>query len=110
NTESAVATLKLLTDIGVQLSVDDFGTGYSSLSYLKNLPIDTLKIDQSFVRDIVAGKSDHRVLARAIISIGHSLDLKVVAEGVETQAQADYLKRHQCDEVQGYFYGHAVPA
>ena len=86
------------------------GTGYSSLSYLKNLPIDTLKIDQSFVRDIVAGKSDHRVLARAIISIGHSLDLKVVAEGVETAAQTEYLKKHECDEVQGYYFGRPVPA
>ena len=110
NTDAAVATLRQLTALGVQLSVDDFGTGYSSLSYLKNLPIDTLKIDQSFVRDIVAGKSDQRVLARAIISIGHSLDLKVVAEGVETQAQTEYLRKHLCDEVQGYYFGAPMPA
>ena len=109
NADAAVATLRQLTALGVQLSVDDFGTGYSSLSYLKNLPIDTLKIDQSFVRDIVAGAPDHRVLARAIISIGHSLDLKVVAEGVETEAQLEYLRKHGCDEVQGYYFSQPVP-
>jgi diguanylate cyclase (GGDEF)-like protein len=110
NAEAAIDTLRQLTALGVKLSVDDFGTGYSSLSYLKNLPIDTLKIDQSFVRDIVAGKSDQRVLARAIISIGHSLDLKVVAEGVETMAQLEYLKKHHCDEVQGYYFSAPIPA
>jgi diguanylate cyclase (GGDEF)-like protein len=109
NADAVVATLRQLTALGVQLSVDDFGTGYSSLSYLKNLPIDTLKIDQSFVRDIVAGAPDHRVLARAIISIGHSLDLKVVAEGVETEAQLEYLRKHGCDEVQGYYFSRPVP-
>ena len=109
NADAVIAILRQLTALGVQLSVDDFGTGYSSLSYLKNLPIDTLKIDQSFVRDIVAGTPDHRVLARAIISIGHSLDLKVVAEGVETEAQLEYLTRHGCDEVQGYYFSRPVP-
>ena len=109
NADAVVATLRQLTALGVQLSVDDFGTGYSSLAYLKNLPIDTLKIDQSFVRDIVAGAPDHRVLARAIISIGHSLDLKVVAEGVETEAQLEYLRKHGCDEVQGYYFSEPVP-
>ena len=109
NADAVVATLRQLTALGVQLPVDDFGTGYSSLSYLKNLPIDTLKIDQSFVRDIVAGAPDHRVLARAIISIGHSLDLKVVAEGVETEAQLNYLRKHGCDEVQGYYFSRPVP-
>ena len=109
NADAVVATLRQLTALGVQLSVDDFGTGYSSLAYLKNLPIDTLKIDQSFVRDIVAGAPDHRILARAIISIGHSLDLKVVAEGVETEAQLEYLKKHGCDEVQGYYFSEPVP-
>ena len=108
NTEAVVATLRQLTALGVQLSVDDFGTGYSSLSYLKNLPIDTLKVDQSFVRDIAADGSNHRVLARAIISIGHSLNLKVVAEGVETEAQLEYLRRHGCDEVQGYYFSRPV--
>ena len=109
NAEAVVATLRQLTSLGVRLSIDDFGTGYSSLSYLKHLPIDTLKIDQSFVRDIVAGSSEHRVLARAIISIGHSLDLKVVAEGVETEAQLEYLRQHDCDEVQGYYFSEPLP-
>ena len=109
NAEAAVSTLRQLTSLGVRLSIDDFGTGYSSLSYLKHLPIDTLKIDQSFVRDIVAGSPDHRVLARAIISIGHSLDLKVVAEGVETEAQLEYLRQHDCDEVQGFYFSEPLP-
>jgi diguanylate cyclase (GGDEF)-like protein len=106
NVEAAIATLQGLKSLGVALSVDDFGTGYSSLSYLKDLPIDALKIDRSFVRDIGAGaEKDEGVLAQAIISLGHNLDLKVVAEGVETDAQVRFLKRHRCDEVQGFFYG-----
>ena len=79
-------------------------------SYLKDLPIDTLKIDRSFVRDIGAGdEADDGVLAQAIISLGHSLHLKVIAEGVETDAQLRFLRRHGCDEVQGFFYGEPVP-
>ncbi|HUF81348.1 MAG TPA: diguanylate cyclase [Burkholderiales bacterium] len=90
----------------VSLSVDDFGTGYSSLAYLRNLPIDKLKIDRSFVRDIGNTRdADGGVLAQAIISLGHNLHLRVVAEGVETAAQAQFLERHECDEVQGFFYG-----
>jgi EAL domain-containing protein (putative c-di-GMP-specific phosphodiesterase class I) len=93
----------------VALSVDDFGTGYSSLAYLRSLPIDKLKIDRSFVRDIGAGDElDDGVLAQAIISLGHNLHLHVVAEGVETDAQVRFLKRHRCDEVQGFFYGEPV--
>jgi sensor c-di-GMP phosphodiesterase-like protein len=93
------------------LSVDDFGTGYSSLAYLKNLPIDKLKIDRSFVRDIGAGADESEgVLAQAIISLGHSLHLRVVAEGVETDAQVRFLRKHKCDEVQGFFYGEALDA
>jgi len=109
NVEAAIATLQGLKSLGVSLSVDDFGTGYSSLSYLKNLPIDTLKIDRSFVREIGAGTdADEGVLAQAIISLGHSLHLKVIAEGVETDAQLRFLKRHGCDQVQGFFYGEPV--
>jgi diguanylate cyclase (GGDEF)-like protein len=114
NVESAIATLQGLKSLGVTLSVDDFGTGYSSLSYLKNLPIDTLKIDRSFVREIGSGaagdegKEEQGVLAQAIISLGHSLHLKVIAEGVETEAQLRFLKRHGCDQVQGFLYGEPV--
>jgi diguanylate cyclase (GGDEF)-like protein len=110
NVETAIATLQGLKSLGVTLSVDDFGTGYSSLSYLKNLPIDTLKIDRSFVREIGAGADeDEGVLAQAIISLGHSLHLKVIAEGVETDAQLRFLKRHGCDQVQGFLYGEPQP-
>ena len=109
NAEAAIATLQGLKSLGVTLSVDDFGTGYSSLSYLKDLPIDALKIDRAFVRDIGAGaEREEGVLAQAIITLGHALDLKVVAEGVETDAQLRFLKRHRCDEVQGFFYGEPV--
>lgn len=109
--EAAIATLRALKSIGIRLSVDDFGTGYSSLSYLHQLPIDTLKIDRSFVHKI--GRKDNPddgILARTIISLGHSLHLTVVAEGVETSAQLEFLKAHLCDEVQGYYFGRPVPA
>ncbi len=109
--ESVVATLQTLRAIGVRLSLDDFGTGYSSLSYLRRLPLSALKIDGSFVRDIQAtGGPDDGVLAKAIISLAHSLKFKVVAEGVETQAQYEFLKRNDCDEMQGYYYSPPVPA
>jgi len=109
NVEVAIATLQGLKSLGLSLSVDDFGTGYSSLAYLKNLPIDKLKIDRSFVRDIGAGaEANEGVLAQAIISLGHNLNLHVVAEGVETDAQVRFLKKHKCDEVQGFFYGEPV--
>ncbi len=109
NVDAAIAILQGLKQLGVRLSVDDFGTGYSSLSYLKDLPIDTLKIDRSFVRDIGAGEeADEGVLAQAIISLAHALHLKVIAEGVETDPQMRFLRRHQCDEVQGFFHGEPV--
>jgi diguanylate cyclase (GGDEF)-like protein len=109
NVDAAVATLQGLKSLGVALSVDDFGTGYSSLAYLKDLPIDTLKIDRAFVRDIGTGaEEDEGVIAQAIISLGHALHLKVIAEGVETDAQLRFLRRHGCDAVQGFLYGEAV--
>jgi diguanylate cyclase (GGDEF)-like protein len=110
NAAAAIATLHGLKSLGVVLSVDDFGTGYSSLAYLKDLPIDTLKIDRSFVRDIGYGEGqDEGVIAQAVISLGHALHLKVIAEGVETDRQLSFLRRHGCDEVQGFFYGEPVP-
>ncbi len=110
NAEASIAILKGLKEIGVHLSVDDFGTGYSSLAYLKSLPIGILKIDRSFVHDIngPGGKSDG-VLAQAIISLGHSLKLKVIAEGVEEDAQLAFLKANHCDEAQGYLFSRPVP-
>jgi len=110
NVETSIATLQALKALGIRLSVDDFGTGYSSLAYLKDLPIDALKIDRSFVRDIGMGAdADDGILAAAIISLGHALHLKVIAEGVETDAQLHFLKRHGCDQVQGFLYGEPVP-
>jgi diguanylate cyclase (GGDEF)-like protein len=111
NVEAAIAILRGLKSFGVRLSVDDFGTGHSSLSYLRRLPIDTLKIDQSFVTHI--GDHDARdegILAQAIISLGHTLKLRVIAEGVETEAQLKFLSVHKCDEVQGYYFGRPMMA
>jgi diguanylate cyclase (GGDEF)-like protein len=104
NTVSNEAILKQLKSLGVSLALDDFGTGYSSLSYLKRFPFDHVKIDQSFVCDIVTN-TDDAAIAQAIVSMAHSLGIRVIAEGVETEAQCDFLRRHMCDEIQGFFYG-----
>lgn len=109
NVEGAIATLSGLREMGVHISIDDFGTGYSSLSYLKRFPINSLKIDQSFVRDISDG-CDDGTIAGAIIALGHSLGLQVVAEGVETVEQLGYLRKARCDEMQGYLFSRPVPA
>jgi EAL domain-containing protein (putative c-di-GMP-specific phosphodiesterase class I) len=96
------AVLDALSAIGVGLSIDDFGTGYSSLSYLKRFPVDIIKIDRSFVRDVPQDADDAAIIA-GIIALAHSLRLEVVAEGVETEAQLTYLRGQQCDLLQGYY-------
>lgn len=103
NVQQTITTLQQLHDMGIVLSLDDFGTGYSSLSYLKRFPIDILKIDQSFVRDLVFN-SDDAAITEAIISLAHSLCLGVIAEGVENQEQLDYLQANGCNEIQGYYF------
>jgi diguanylate cyclase (GGDEF)-like protein/PAS domain S-box-containing protein len=106
---SAMQTLADLKRLGLCIAVDDFGTGYSSLNYLKQFPIDVLKIDRSFVDGLPEGEQDAQI-ARAIIAMAHSLNLAVIAEGVETQAQLDFLRMHECDEVQGYLLGRPMRA
>ncbi len=107
--ETAARILRELKVMGLGIVVDDFGTGYSSLAYLKTFPIDKLKIDRSFVRDILTDNSD-REITLAVIALSHNLGLKVVAEGVEEVEQLDFLKSHRCDSVQGYFYSQPRPA
>lgn len=106
---NAMQTLTSLKQLGVCIAIDDFGTGYSSLNYLKQFPIDVLKIDRSFVDGLPHGEQDGQI-ARAIIAMAHSLNLTVIAEGVETLAQLDFLRGHDCDEVQGFLLGRPMPA
>jgi len=105
----AIATLETLRGMGVRLSIDDFGTGYSSMSYLQHLRVHRLKIDMSFVRDLETNPGNVSIVT-AIVALGHSLDLEIVAEGVETPEQLDHLRRLGCDLVQGYLIGRPVPA
>lgn len=107
--EQAAGWLTSLKRTGVRLSIDDFGTGYSSLAYLNHFPIDVVKIDRSFIRDVPDSESDAQI-ASAVIALGHSLGLEVVAEGAETQAHIDFLRNEGCDEVQGYFFSRPIPA
>src|SRR5690606_34828449 len=116
-TESVIMTdletinqkLNRLSEEGVTIAIDDFGTGYSSLSYLQKLPIHTLKVDRSFVNDIKHSK-DEACIVNAIVSMAHGLKLNIIAEGVETSAQMEYLRALGCQEVQGHYFGLAMPA
>lgn len=101
--KETIALLQKIHDLGVRIAIDDFGTGYSSLSYLRQLPIDILKIDQSFIADI-GNNEDGEAIVKTIISLAHNLRLHVIAEGVETQTQVDFLKKYQCDSLQGYYF------
>jgi len=106
--EAAVIQLQRLKNLGIKLSLDDFGTGYSSFTYLSHFPIDTLKVDQSFVRHMVSNAKIAGIVA-AIIGLAHKMHLHVVAEGVESEAQLAYLRRLGCDEIQGFFFSHPLP-
>jgi EAL domain-containing protein (putative c-di-GMP-specific phosphodiesterase class I) len=107
--EGPISTLHALRKRGIQVAIDDFGTGYSSLSYLKKFPLDALKIDQSFVRQISTAGDDDTTILTAVISIAHGLKLRVIAEGVETPEELAFLRAHQCDEAQGYHFSRPVP-
>jgi len=107
--ESSVSVLESLKAMGVRLAVDDFGTGYSSLSYLRRFPIDTLKIDRSFVGDIATNADDSTIVS-SLIAMGRTLGQRVIAEGVETQEQLVFLQTRQCDEGQGFLFSRPLPA
>jgi CheY-like chemotaxis protein len=107
NAEHTIEVLVRLKQLGIRIAIDDFGTGYSSLAYLKRFPIDKLKIDVAFVRDITTNPDD-AAIALAIISMAHSLHMQVIAEGVESRAQMAYLRRNRCDEIQGFHFSRAI--
>jgi EAL domain-containing protein (putative c-di-GMP-specific phosphodiesterase class I) len=105
--EQSISIMHQLQQIGVKSSIDDFGTGYSSLSMLRDFPISRLKIDRSFIKDLPARQND-KAIAKAVTSLGHELGLKVLAEGVETIEQYDFLKSNHCDEIQGFYFSHPL--
>ena len=107
--DAVISTLEELRDLGVRLAIDDFGTGYSSLSYLKRFPIEKIKIDISFIRDIPGDKDDYSIV-RAIVGLSQQLNLKVLAEGVETFEQLDALRKVHCDDYQGFYFSNPVAA
>jgi EAL domain-containing protein (putative c-di-GMP-specific phosphodiesterase class I) len=108
NAERAGRVLTEIKKMGARLAIDDFGVGYSSLTHLKRFPIDTLKVDRSFIRDLPQDLED-KAITEAIIAMGKSLNLTVVAEGVETQEQQTFLQDHACDEMQGFFFSKPIP-
>jgi EAL domain-containing protein (putative c-di-GMP-specific phosphodiesterase class I) len=106
--DKSLMTLKRLKDLGARISIDDFGTGYSRLNYLKRFPVDTLKIDRSFVSDVASDRDDAAIV-KAVISLAHILNPRVVAEGVEAEDQCRFLRENGCDEAQGFHFGRPVP-
>lgn len=109
NPDKSIIILNQISDMGIELSVDDFGTGYSSLTYLKRLPIDKLKIDQSFIKNL-PDDADDSAIAQSVIALSQNLHLKVIAEGVENEAQKDFLVKHGCRNIQGYYYAKPMPS
>lgn len=109
NIDKAISILQALKALGILISLDDFGTGYSSLSYLKRFPVNHLKIDRAFVRDITTDPDD-ALICKAVIGLAHNLKMSVIAEGVETEGQMNYLRQHHCDEMQGYYFSRPLPA
>jgi EAL domain-containing protein (putative c-di-GMP-specific phosphodiesterase class I) len=105
--ENTLRILTQLKDMGIRIAIDDFGAGYSSLATLQRFPLDTIKIDRSFIRDVATLPADSS-LAKAIIAMGKSLSLTVVAQGVENEAQAEFLREHACDELQGFYFNRPV--
>jgi EAL domain-containing protein (putative c-di-GMP-specific phosphodiesterase class I) len=108
NTAHSIVSLQRLRAMGVKIAIDDFGTGYSSLAYLRRFPIDTLKIDIAFIREVTSNPQDAAIV-RIVIQLAHSLGLLAVAEGVETQAQWAFLKEAGCDQIQGYLFSRPLP-
>ncbi|WLR49527.1 EAL domain-containing protein [Halobacillus litoralis] len=106
NEEYIIQTLNELRNLGVHVSIDDFGTGYSSLKYLSRFPVSKLKIDKVFISE---NQEQNQAIVKSIIHMSHSLNMKVIAEGVETAEQWDFLKNEKCDEIQGYFYSKPLP-
>jgi diguanylate cyclase len=108
NVEMAIAKLNEIRALGIRVSIDDFGTGYASLGYLQHFPFDILKLDQCFVRNVDSNPKNAAITI-ALIQMAHSLGLQVIAEGVETEAERDFLLRHNCDVMQGYLFGRSLP-
>jgi EAL domain-containing protein (putative c-di-GMP-specific phosphodiesterase class I) len=108
NAEQVLSTLRRLKNLGLGITMDDFGTGYSSLGYLKRFPLDTLKIDRAFVREMVADRKDGAVV-RAVIDLAHGIGLRVIAEGVETEEQREILRALGCDGMQGFLFCRPIP-